>query len=186
MNYKNVLGFADLVGNLFAILKENSLDVNTITFKQIDIFKKLIEEEADKNNINVLFDLSIYWTIRFFNNNHDFKNIDDDNIVLSEGLTLVHLIYHYKSSLPVDVYKLLSNEDFKNKVIETMGYEVNDTKTTLDIDHYINILKMLINNYAANMEFEKCIELRNRLYDLNHIKSVMDNINNNKELKLKK
>ena len=55
-----------------------------------------------------------------------------------------------------------------------MGYEKTEKKSPENIEYYINRLKKLINSYASKMEFEKCIELREKLHELNFIQNLMN------------
>ena len=89
-------------------------------------------------------------------------------------LSPIHLIYDYRSSLPLDVDLLISSDEVTNKTLDMMGYEKAEKKSPEDIEYYINRLNKLINFYASKMEFEKCIELREKLRRLYFIQNLMN------------
>ena len=175
MEKSYLLDLGDLVSNLFLILMENKTGADSITYSQIDQFKKILEMEAENKEMKLLFRLGRDETARFFSyNGSTFDKQNDRTIALKEGVTPIHLIYDYRSSLPLDVILLITSDEVTNKVLNMMGYESSDEKATEDIEYYINELKRLIDDYASKMEFEKCIELREKLYKLQFIQGLMN------------
>ena len=188
MEKKYILDLGDLISNLFIILMESKIDTDKITDNQIEQFRKILEKEAENKEINLLFNLSRNETIKFFNNNDTFEKLDDE-VILKEGVTPIHLIWNYRLNLPIDVLQLISSERVIDEILNIMGYK-NKEKSIENIEYFINKLKELINIYAENMEFEKCIELRDKLYELQSIQKVMDSdkeeSNNEKQLQKNK
>ena len=175
MEKRYLLDLGDLIGNLFLILMENKIDVNKITYSQIRQFREILEKEAESNEMKLSFKLSRDETAKFFSYNRStFDEQDDRTIIIKEGITPFHLIYDYRSFLPLDVYLLISSDEVTNKTLNMMGYEKTEKKSPEDIEYYINRLKELINSYASKMEFEKCIELREKLCKLNFIQNLMN------------
>ncbi len=175
MEKRYFLDLGDLIGNLFLILMENEIDVDKITYSQIEQFREILEKEAENNEMKLSFKLSRDLTAKFFSYNRStFDEQDDRTIIIKEGITPIHLIYDYRSSLPLDVYLLISSDEVTNKTLDMMGYEKAEKKSLEDIEYYINRLKKLINSYASKMEFEKCIELREKLRRLNFIRNRMN------------
>ena len=175
MEKRYLLDLGDLIGNLFLILMENEIDVDKITYSQIEQFREILEKEAENNEMKLSFKLSRDLTAKFFSNNRStFDEQDDRTIIIKEGITPIHLIYDYRSSLPLDVALLISSDEVTNKTLDMMGYEKAEKKSPEDIEYYINRLKKLINSYASKMEFEKCIELREKLHRLNFIQNLMN------------
>jgi len=175
MEKRYLLDLGDLIGNLFLILMENEIDVDKITYSQIGQFREILEKEAENNEMKLSFKLSRDLTTKFFSYNRStFDEQDDRTIIIKEGITPIHLIYDYRSSLPLDVALLISSDEVTNKTLDMMGYEKAEKKSPEDIEYYINRLKKLINSYASKMEFEKCIELREKLRRLNFIQNLMN------------
>ena len=175
MEKRYLLDLGDLISNLFLILMENGIDVDKITYSQIEQFREILEKEAENNEMKLSFKLSRDLTAKFFSYNRStFDEQDDRTIIIKEGITPIHLIYDYRSSLPLDVALLISSDEVTNKTLDMMGYEKAEKKSHEDIEYYINRLKKLINSYASKMEFEKCIELREKLHRLNFIQNLMN------------
>ena len=175
MEKRYLLDLGDLIANLFLILMENEIDVDKITYSQIVQFMEILEKEAENNEMKLSFKLSRDLTAEFFvYNRSTFDEQDDRTIIIKEGITPIHLIHDYRSSLPLDVYLLISSDEVTNKTLDMMGYEKAEKKSLEDIEYYINRLKKLINSYASKMEFEKCIELREKLRRLNFIQNRMN------------
>lgn len=188
MKKRYVLDLSDLVSNLFLLLMENKNDVNKITYNQIEQFREILEKEAENNEMKLSFILSRDETAKFFSYNRStFEKQGDNTIIIKEGVTPIHLIYDYRSSLPLDVLLLIISDEVTNKTLDMMGYEKSKEPATKDIDYYINNLKESINSYASKMEFEKCIELREKLRELQIIANQNDNkksIDNESESKV--
>ena len=175
MKKSYLLDLGDLISNLFLILMENNIDINKVTYNQISQFKKILENVAENNELKISFSLSRDETTKFFSyNKSTFKENEDRTIILNEGITPYHLIYDYRSSLPLDVVLFIESDEVINKTLDMMGYEKAIEKTPENIDYYINRLKEAINSYASKMEFEKCIELREKLYKLQFIQGLMN------------
>lgn len=188
MKKRYVLDLSDLVSNLFLLLMENENDVNKITYNQIGQFREILEKEAENKEMELSFILSRDETAKFFSYNRStFEKQDDNTIIIKEGVTPIHLIYDYRSSLPLDVLLLIISDEVRTKTLNIMGYEKSKEPTTKDIEYYINNLKESINSYASKMEFEKCIELREKLRELQIIANQNDNkksIDNESESKV--
>ena len=188
MEKRYLLDLGDLIGNLFLILMENEIDVDKITYSQIEQFREILEKEAENNEMKLSFKLSRDLTAKFFSYNRStFYEQDDRTIIIKEGVTPIHLIYDYRSSLPLDVLLLIISDEVRTKTLNIMGYEKSKEPETKDIEYYINNLKESINSYASKMEFEKCIELREKLRELQIIANQNDNkksIDNESESKV--
>ncbi len=175
MEKRYLLDLGDLISNLFLILMENEIDVDKITYSQIEQFREILEKEAENNEMKLSFILSRDETAKFFSYNRStFEKQDDNTIIIKEGVTPIHLIYDYRSSLPLDVLLLIISDEVRTKTLNIMGYEKLKEPATKDIEYYINNLKESINSYASKMEFEKCIELRENLRRLNFIQNLMN------------
>ena len=175
MEKRYLLDLGDLISNLFLILMENEIDVDKITYSQIEQFREILEKEAENNEMKLSFILSRDETAKFFSYNRStFEKQDDNTIIIKEGVTPIHLIYDYRSSLPLDVLLLIISDEVRTKTLNIMGYEKLKEQATKDIEYYINNLKESINSYASKMEFEKCIELRENLRRLNFIQNLMN------------
>lgn len=188
MEKRYLLDLGDLISNLFLILMENGIDVDKITYSQIEQFREILEKEAENNEMKLSFILSRDETAKFFSYNRStFEKQDDNTIIIKEGVTPIHLIYDYRSSLPLDVLLLIISDEVRTKTLNIMGYEKLKEPATKDIEYYINNLKESINSYASKMEFEKCIELRGKLRELQIIANQNDNkksIDNESESKV--
>ena len=188
MEKRYLLDLGDLISNLFLILMENEIDVDKITYSQIEQFRKILEKAAENNEMKLSFILSRDETAKFFSYNRStFEKQDDRTIIIKEGVTPIHLIYDYRSSLPLDVLLLIISDEVRTKTLNIMGYEKSKEPETKDIEYYINNLKESINSYASKMEFEKCIELREKLRELQIIANQNDNkksIDNESESKV--
>lgn len=184
------LDLGDLIKNIFYILTKNKSDINEVSFSQIGGYKDIIKKEAEKQDINLEFVLSRDETIRFFNHNsYMFDRGENNNsIVLREGVTPYHLMYH-NSGLPLDVTLLLSSENVEKETLEIMGVK-NSIQELENIKYYINELTKKIDYHSSKMEFEKCIELRDKLHDLINIDILINDTtyenNKNKGKVLKK
>ena len=175
MEKRYLLDLGDLISNLFLILMENGIDVDKITYSQIEQFREILEKEAENNEMKLSFKLSRDETAKFFSYNRStFDEQDDRTIIIKEGITPIHLIYDYRSSLPLDVALFISSDEVTNKTLDMMEYEKAEKKSPEDIEYYINRLKKSINSYASKMEFEKCIELREKLRRLYFIQNLMN------------
>lgn len=175
MEKRYSLHLGDLICNLFLILMENEIDVDKITYSQIGQFREILEKEAENNEMKLSFNLSRDLNAKFFSYNRStFDEQEDRTIIIKEGITPIHLIYDYRLSLPLDVDLLISSDEVTNKTLDMMGYEKAEKKSPEDIEYYINRLKKLINSYASKMEFEKCIELREKLSRLNFIQNLIN------------
>lgn len=163
------LDLGDLSKNIFYILTKNKSDINEVSFSQIGGYKDIIKKEAEKQDINLEFVLSRDETIRFFNyNSYMFDRGENNNsIVLREGVTPYHLKYH-NSGLPLDVTLLLSSENVEKETLDLMGVK-KEKEELKDTKYYIDKLTNMIKYYSSKMEFEKCIELRDKLHDLINI-----------------
>ena len=163
------LDLKDLANNLFYVLTKNKSDINEVSFSQIGGYKNIIKKEAEKQDINLEFVLSRDETIRFFNHNsYMFDRGENNNsIVLREGVTPYHLMYH-NSGLPLDVTLLLSSENVEKETLDLMGVK-KEKEELKDTKYYIDKLTNMIKYYSSKMEFEKCIELRDKLHDLINI-----------------
>lgn len=174
MSKRYYLELSDLVSNLFYILMDNNVDVNKISYVQIDKFRKILEKEADEKDIKLLFQLNRDEAIKFLTyNSDDFEEKDADGIQIKEGVTPIHLIWDYRSSLPLDVLILLSNDKVIDETLGMMGYVRSDEKVIRDEDYYIKLLEESIGVYALSMNFEKCMELRGKVRRLYHIKEEL-------------
>ena len=174
MGKRYFLNSGDVISNLFIILMQYQTGVNKITYSQIRKFKKILEEEAENNGFELTFNSNKNKLERFFSYNEStFEEQNDTEIIIKEGVTPIHLIWDYRSHLPLDVFSLVLSDEVTNKTLNMMGYEKKLTKEPEDIEYYINVLKELIIFYASKMEFEKCIELRERLQILEYIQKIL-------------
>jgi len=192
MEKRYFLDLGDLISNLFYILMENGIDVKQVSYHQLIDFKEILEKEALKSEIELSFRLSRDDTAKFFCYTKDtFEEVNDDLISIKEGVTPIHLNWDFRSSLPLDVLLLTSKESVVSSTLKMMGYEKPVEKVPHSIDYYINILNKKINEYASKMEFEKCIELRDKLYNLQFIMKVTESRRvqqngNNQRVKIEK
>ena len=162
------LNLSDLVDSLFLILTKNNSNINEVSLIQVEKFKEILKKEATKNNINLVCVLSRSDTISFFNNNRFLydSGIDNNSIILKEGVTPFHLIWK-TAYFPIEITELLSNENIINKTFNMMTIK-KEEKEFKSIKYYISSLEKMINESASKMDYEKCIELRDKLYELQY------------------
>ena len=171
---KYTLELSDLVSNLFLIVMENNNEIDSVTYKQIGNFKKILIEEAEKKDIKLSFLLSRDDATNFFNYEAStFIKVGEARIGIKDGVTPAHLIYKYRTHLPLDITLLVIDENVVDKTLDMMGFERSKEKATIDLKFYIGKLKSMIQEEANSMNFEKCIELREKLYDLQHINRIL-------------
>lgn len=171
---KYTLELSDLVSNLFLIVMENNNEINSVTYKQIRDFRKILEEEAEKRDIKLSFLLSREYAANFFHYEAaTFNKENEFTISLKDGVTPAHLIYQYRTHLPVGMTVLMIDDNVVNNTLNMMGFERSKEKATIDLKFYIGKLKSMIQEEANSMNFEKCIELREKLYELQHINSIL-------------
>ena len=182
MNETNYLGFGDLVNNLFYILVKNNSDIKEVSYKQIEEHKKIIEQEAIKNNIKlaVITNPRRIWEFFIYRGDMYESGENHDSVIMKECVTPYHIIWK-QAHLPLNLLLLLSSDSVINETLKMMGVKKSD-KEIEDISLYIEALNKKINEYASKMEFEKCIELRDKLFELRSIEEELkDTDNKNKE-----
>lgn len=172
------LDLGDLAYNLFYILMKNGSDIKEVSFSQLTKYKEIIKKEAKIKNMELVFLLSRDETTKFFMyNEFTFaKGEDNNSIVLQDGITPYHLMNH-RALLPLDVNILLSGENLEKETLEMMGVKKVDNELK-DIKVYIDELTKRINEFASKMEFEKCIELREKLRELQSIDKMLSKYDN--------
>ena len=176
MDNKYFIDIHVLATSLFIILMENNSDIREVPFGQLSKFRKIVEEEANNNNLKFIFVLSRSDTIRFFCDNSDtFYHDEDDSLIkVREGITPYHLIYD-RAYLPLDPLLVLNSENVKNKTLDIMNLKkTNEPKR--DLYYYINDLKIKLDEYASNMEYEKCIELRRKYIELKNMEGLQKQV----------
>lgn len=168
MNNKYFIDIHVLATSLFIILMENNSDIREVSFKQLSKFRKIVDEEAKNNNLKLIFVLSRDDTIKFFCNYRDtFYHGENDLIKVREGVTPYHLIWD-RAYLPLDALLLLEEKEIVDKTLDMMNLKkTNEPKR--DLYYYINDLKTKLDEYALNMEYEKCIELRGKYIELKNM-----------------
>lgn len=171
---KYTFELSDLVSNLFLIVMENNNEIDSVSYKQIGNFRRILEEEAEKKDIKLSFLLSRDDAANFFNYEAStFVKVGEARIGIKDGVTPAHLIYQYRAHLPLDITLLVIDENVVNNTLNMMGLEKSKEKAYIDLKLFINKLKAMIKKEADSMNFEKCIELREKLYDLQHINRIL-------------
>ena len=171
------LDLGDLAYNLFYILMKNGSDIKEVSFSQLTKYKEIIKKEAKIKNMELVFLLSRDETTKFFMyNEFTFaKGEDNNSIVLQDGITPYHLMNH-SALLPLDVNILLSGENLEKETLDMMN--VKSEKEVANIKFYLEELTRRINEFASKMEFEKCIELREKLRELQSIDKMLSKYDN--------
>lgn len=170
MNDKYYLRLEDLATNLFLILMGNNSNIKKVTFHQLSEFEKILLEEAKKRELKFIFVLSRDDTIKFFRDcGGVFYRDDDRGVNISDVITPYHLIYD-RSSLPLDVLEVMTCDNVVNKTLEMMGLE-KSVEPKKNIYYYLNNLKSKMANLARELNFEKCIELRNEYNLLDYMEN---------------
>ena len=165
MNNKYYIDLHVLTTSLFIILLENNNDIRKVSFQELGKFRKILDEEAKNNDVEFVYLLSRDETIKFFCDNRDtFYHDDDDSIKLRDGITPFHLISD-RCYLPLDALLVIISDNVINKTLDMMNLKKTE-EPKKEIDYYINELKTRIDEYASNMEYEKCIELRGKFKEL--------------------
>lgn len=172
MDDKYYLRLEDLATNLFLILMGNNSNIKKVTFHQLSEFEKILLEEAKKRELKFIFVLSRDDTIKFFRDcGGVFYRDDDRGVNISDVITPYHLIYD-RSHLPLEVLEVMTCDNVINKTLEMMGLEKSE-KPKKNIYYYLNNLKSKMANLAREMNFEKCIELRNEYNLLDYMENIL-------------
>lgn len=179
------LDLEDLAYNLFYILTKNKSDIRKVSFNQIKKHKEILKKEAADNDTKLVFVLSRDDTTKFFvDNRYLFERGEDDNsIVLRDGVTPYHLIWD-RAYLPLPVKLVLTSKNVEEETLAMMGVEKRNEELD-DIKVYIAELTTRIKELAEKMEFEKCIELRGKLKDLQLIDRQLNETEDKKDSKEK-
>lgn len=171
------LSLADLAYNIFYILTKNNSDINFVTFSQIKKYVEIIKKEAANNDIKIGFNLSRDNTSNFFYyHSKTFSRFGNDGIILNDGVTPYHLLWE-KSSCPLDITILLTCESVEREILDMMNVKKSE-KEVANIKFYLEELTRRINEFASKMEFEKCIELREKLRELQSIDKMLSKYDN--------
>ena len=175
------LDLEDLAYNLFYILTKNKSDIRKVSFNQIKKHKEIIKKEAADNDTKLVFALSRDDTTKFFvDNRYLFERGEDDNsIVLRDGVTPYHIIWD-RAYLPLPVKLVLTSKNVEEETLAMMGVEKRNEELD-DIKVYIAELTTRIKELAEKMEFEKCIELRGKLKDLQSIDKQLNETEDKKD-----
>ena len=172
MDDKYFLRLEDLATNLFLILMGNNSNIKKVTFHQLSEFEEILLEEAKKRKLKFIFILSRDDTCKFFRDcGGVFYRDDDRGVNISDVITPYHLIYD-RSHLPLEVLEVMTCDNVVNKTLEMMGLEkIEEPKK--NIYYYLNNLKSKMANLAREMNFEKCIELRNEYNLLDYMENIL-------------
>lgn len=172
MENKYFLRLEDLATNLFLILMGNNSNIKKVTFRQLSEFEKILLEEAKKRELKFIFILSRDDTSKFFRDcGGVFYRDDDRGVNISDVITPYHLIYD-RSHLPLEVLEVMTCDNVVNKTLEMMGLE-KSVEPKKNIYYYLNNLKSKMANLAREMNFEKCIELRNEYNILDYMENIL-------------
>lgn len=176
------LNFEDLTNRLFYILSKNDSNIDVITFKQVDDFMDIIKKNTINSDVVISFYRYGFDYLDFLNKYKDtFEKFGNDGIRLKEYVTPYNLLFN-NAFLPLDIIIVLSDKNIEKETLNMMGIE-EPIKEIKDIKYYIDELKEKIKEYSSKMEFEKCIELRERLYDLQYFDEKKYGTNNNSKKK---
>ena len=175
------LDLEDLAYNLFYILTKNKSDIRKVSFNQIEKHKEILEKEAADNDTKLVFVLSRDETTKFFvDNRYLFERGEDDNsIILRDGVTPYHIIWD-SAYLPLPVKLVLTSKKVEEETLAMMGVEKRNEELD-DIKVYIAELTTRMKELAEKMEFEKCIELRGKLKDLQSIDKQLNETEDKKD-----
>lgn len=112
------LNLADLFFNMVITLKEANINVDSLTYEEVENYGSMIQEIGKNNKLDIILVLSKDDTHRFYYDNCDYVEEQNGSIKLRKNFTRLELINEFRGYIPLDLLLTIVDLDLKKTTIK--------------------------------------------------------------------